>query len=157
MSTQAFSLQTDGPAHSIAAPVGTDGNIQVISFFAPVKNAADYTRVEFYDDIGNVLLHLSFRPKQGFVAINAKEAGGSFDGKNEIRVDFAQHLPPSKVAQFRVTDTGPDYQISFSDGPGVEFHKLREIAQNKVSSVAYLHGDGLSVLSNPLNVHTFTA
>ncbi|KAG8700702.1 hypothetical protein FRC11_012727, partial [Ceratobasidium sp. 423] len=147
-----FTLQS-GRSHILEPAVGPNGNIEVQSFFPPLGGGVDATTLNIKDDNGNILLHVSLRPNQNHIAVNAKPVDKGWD--KEVRVPFGDSLPSSKVAKINILDREDNYLVTFSDGTGAKYPKLASQANEKASSIDYHSADGRPILSNPVTVNTF--
>ncbi|KDN37969.1 hypothetical protein RSAG8_09820, partial [Rhizoctonia solani AG-8 WAC10335] len=76
------------------------------------------------------MLHMSFRPNQGFIAVNQKVACKDWDYGKEVRVPFEENLPSRKLAKITIMDRGNSYFIVFTDGPGLEYPKVPSLLLN---------------------------
>ncbi|KAH7322362.1 hypothetical protein B0J17DRAFT_772765 [Rhizoctonia solani] len=146
-----FTLQND-VSHAIEPSVGEYGIIQILSTCEPLEEGSDYTHIELKDASKNTLLHMSFRPRQGFIAVNSRPACKDWDYSKEIRVPFKENLPSRKLAKIIIFDRGDSYFIVFTDGPGLRYPKLPLLVNKEAASIDYHIHDGCPIFSEILNV-----
>ncbi|CAE6398518.1 hypothetical protein ACGC1H_000005 [Rhizoctonia solani] len=146
-----FTLQ-HGVSHAIEPSVGEYGTIQILSTCPPLDDGRDYTRIELKDDKKNTLLHMSFRPHQGFIAVNQKLNGKDWDYSKEVRVPFEENLPSRKLAKITISDRGDSYFIVFTDGPGLKYPKIPALVNKGASSIDYHIQDECPIFSELLSV-----
>ncbi|KAG8731481.1 hypothetical protein FRC11_004022, partial [Ceratobasidium sp. 423] len=59
----------------------------------PITGQSDYTVLELRGANGDILMHCSLRPSQGFIALNARPADPhGWDYSKEIRIPFHEHF-----------------------------------------------------------------
>ncbi|EUC54694.1 galactoside-binding lectin protein, partial [Rhizoctonia solani AG-3 Rhs1AP] len=146
-----FTVQ-NGVSHAIEPSVGEYGIIQILSTCPPLDDGRDYTSINLKDDKDNTLLHMSFRPHQGFIAVNQKVANKDWDYSKEIRVPFKENLPSRKLAKITILDRGDNYFIVFTDGPGLKYPKVSSLVNKNVSSIDYHIQDECPIFSELLSV-----
>ncbi|CAE6507952.1 unnamed protein product [Rhizoctonia solani] len=147
-----FTLQS-GKSHAIEPAIGPNGNIEVLSFFPPIEDGVDAAVFDIKDDHGNILLHVSLRPNQNRIVLNARPVNKDWD--KEVHVPFKDSLPSSKVAKISILDRNDNYLVTFSDGAGAKYPKLASQANEKASSIAYSSADGRPIISNPVTINTY--
>lgn len=146
-----FTLQSD-VSQAIEPSIGEYGVIQILSTCPPIEEGSDYTHIELKDASNNTLLHMSFRPHQGFIAVNSRPASKNWDYDKEVRVPFKENLPSRKLAKITIFDRGDSYFIVFTDGPGLKYPKLPTLANKGAASIHYHIHDGCPIFSENLSV-----
>ncbi|KAF8703039.1 hypothetical protein RHS03_06308, partial [Rhizoctonia solani] len=138
--------QLEGGVEKSFHPVGHNA---VFTFETDQKpTRGDTTHINLCSDNGDIIFHISLRPKDNHIAFNARKKDAKWDLGEQGLISFNDRIPQDEPVWFEVHDEGERFIIKFKGGNPVPYPKRSELSQDKISSVVYYPPqNGQSVLA----------